>query len=264
MAAKFKIPVSHFQGEVIVFRDQQEYDPVEKHPADSVALPVRHGYPRSDIGVAPLHSFRYGHHGPRYQVRYATWRGLTGIEEADATRLELIPVGRRVLLLVPSRRVQMVQLDTSTISHAVEVSETGVTDHALCGRSFPYNTRVLQGIPQCPDCIESEFRWVPFFVRPYVHPRDRKKVLSKAEKAKAEYARRPTVFDKLLDDTYLEPDAPEPVRAPFKIDPETLDETEDFIDPREGKVVTRAETGQRFKTEKAALKTEIKAARRSR
>ena len=138
----------------------------------------------------------------------------------------------------------------------------GVTDYALCGVVHRYNTQVLQGIPQCSNCTREELLWVPFYVQPYVHPRDRKKGLSKAEKAKAEYARRPTMFDKLLDDDRFNPDAQDPIPAPFMIDPETLDETEDFIDPREGKVVTRAETGQRFKTEKAALKTEILAARR--
>jgi len=50
-----------------------------------------------------------------------------------------------------------------------------------------------------------------FYVQSYEDPRDRRKAQEKANKVRREYERRPSVFDKLLDDNYLNPDAaPEP------------------------------------------------------
>jgi len=260
MAGRFLIPVSRFQGDVITFVDGPPYDGAEKFPAATLAVPVRHGASMGDLEVTSVRDLRYGRNRPRFRVLYREGIGRLREEILAPTRLELVPVGYRVLLQVEAGRRQMIQSDSQGVVHAVEVTDYRVTGYSLCGHYIADNIPVLTGVPTCSACLAEPRLWVPFFVRPYT--RTVKKGRTKEQRALAEYARRPSVFDKLLDDAYLDPNIPEPVPAPFVIDPETLDETEDFVDPREGKVEVRVKTGQRFKADKQALKTEILAARR--
>lgn len=237
------------------------YDGVERFPANTVALPTRFGQD-DDVEVVPLQGLRYGHTRLRYRVvNHSTYSKRQ--EDVTPTRLELVPVDDRVLIQVPQKRIQMVQADDRGIFHIVQTHQSGVTDYTSCTKPLKHNTRVLSGTPNCRECLSEGLSWVSFYVRPYTHPRDRKKVLTKVEKLQQEYDRRPSMFDKLIDDNYLDPDVPEPPRAVFLVDPETIDETEDFKgSTREEKLASAREARQRFKEGKEALKTELRAARR--
>lgn len=263
MAGRFLIPVSRFREAVLTSSSYTgpPYDGVEKFAANTPVLPIASGRGAEEPEVQVLQNSRYGYTRTRYRVLFSS-RWSRSQEDVNPTRLELVPVGGRVLLELPAKRIQMIQTDDRGVEHIVEVADTSVTDHMLCGASVKYGSPVRTGVPSCLICLVEPKLWIPFFVQPYTHPRDRKKKLTKEERRQAEYERRPSVFDKLLDDAYLDPNIPEPPKPVFMIDPETLDETEDFVDPREAKVVTRAETNQRFKADKQALKAEIKAARR--
>lgn len=264
MAGRFLVPVSRFRDPPICSRaDGHVYDGVERFPANTLALPLAQTGSvcgRDELDVEVIQGLRYGYTRPRYRVSGSWSRGAVDV---NPTRLELVPVGHRVLMQVPSKRIQMVQADDRGTYHIAQTYESGVTDSSRCGKSFKHNTRVLSGTPNCQECLSEGLSWVSFYVRPYTHPRDRKKVLTKAEKLQQEYDRRPSMFDKLIDDNYLDPNVPEPAKAVFLVDPETIDETEDFKgSTREEKLASAREARQRFKEGKEALKTELRAARR--
>lgn len=262
MAGRFLIPVSRF-NETPISR-HGTFDGIERFPADTLAIPTQFvfsSYGNPTFEVERFQNFRFGLTRPRYRVSRLDTHSHSS-EELAPTRLELVPTGHRVLLEVPSRRIQMTMLDEREVRHAAQTHSSGITGYSQCDRKLPEGAVVTSGTPDCPACLAEPRTWVLFVVQPYTHPRERKKIQTKEEKRQAEYDRRPSLFDRLTDDTYLDPDIPEATRAVFVFDPETVDETEDYEGTgREAKLASAREAHQRFKAEKTNLRDEIRASR---
>ena len=266
MASRFHIPVCRFEAYPEPYGYAgPAYDGIEKHPANTPAILISNTTRGGQVEyeVEPYESPRHAPKHPRVRVT-THLRHMNLSDIYNVTRLALCPIGDRILLQVDAHRQQMTMTDHKGIVHAVTTASMDMANRTPCDTYFKDNTPVVTAVPTCKECLEEKLHWRHFYVQPYVHPKERKKVIEKeAAKARA-YARQPSVFDKLLVDAFLEPEALSPPKTPFVLDPETVDETEDYVRIREEKVRTRAASAQKFKIDKEALKTEIKAARRSR
>ncbi len=267
---RFTIPLSRFheipQG-------------VEHVDADTLVFAVltdRFHYNARDLEVNALPSYISG--PDRFQIGVAWNKGFYA-QNIALIRLRRVPCNTSVLVKVDPKRKQWVDEDPSGIIHAVDTSSS-LCGYGLCGTelidtedndpdltaSATHNRRYARArieVPTCQKCIDEVAAqpWLSFFVQPYVDPATKRKEQHKQVSKVKEARRAPSVYDKLLLDDSLNP--PFVPRVAHVIDPETIDETEDYgIDARTAKIAARIEQARFEEQELTAWRQEMKDSKR--
>lgn len=259
MAGRFLIPLTRLYAQEPARGSPDLARMTERFPASTLAIPLFID-PSDDLDGMVVRrqdggrSRRVSQARPMFRV---TLESPSVSEDVPASRLELIPVGRRVLIHVPARRRQLLQYDLQGTAHILLSHST-----PRCREeTLTYDSPFLVGVPTCPGCLADESYWEMFYIQPYEPPEAKKRLSRKEERERREYERRPTVFDKLLDDAFAF-DAPCEPRPSFRVDPETIDETEDYVDGRDGKLASARQSQTRYEVQKQAIRSEILTRRR--
>lgn len=262
MASRFLIPVTRFYANPSEVLHGFFSDLGEKFPANTMVIPI-YIDPRGDQDGLVIRRLdrtvnrrRVSTARPMYRI-VQEYPSVT--EDVPASPLELVPVGRRVLVEVQARRRQLVQTDERGVNHILLAPTEPRCREVLLTHRNPF----VVGAPTCEGCLADETFWDVFYVQPYTSRAEAKKKATKEERERREYERRPSAFERLIDESF-DLDAPVPTVVPFAPDPESFDETEDYLDGREGKLAQAWQSQARFETQKQVIQTELKTARKSR
>lgn len=186
--------------------------------------------------------------GEKFEVTAgSSWRKLRIRVEKTALSRQFF--NSYVLVWVPGLRRRLVLFDPDEdVSHL-----PGGIGSPVCGVFCRRGTMERRlGQVSCPQCLEilrehldeTGHSWEAFRVLPYELPRTVKKLELAARRKARALARIPTVYDKLISDYLFEP---RPLPEKKAVDPDTIDETEEFQDSRAGKVASASRSGRVFK-----------------